>query len=337
MTTIFVKPSDIHVGDRKRVINRGALDRLKKSIEDIGLHTPLSVRRTDQGVTPWLLVTGMHRLQACIELGKTEVEVREETGTEDDAKLWEIDENLCRAELSEIDRAEHLRDRKVIYERLHPQAKAAIGADLAAKRWADNAAGNLPVASFAADTAAKTGLDESTIRRSIRRAESIPAEVREEIKDTTIADSGVQLDALAKAKDTPELQAEAVKAVKSGKAKDVRDVLLTPKRQPSRSGKPKERTKTGEQESSEKSNKVVLLHQSVVTPPKSDVVVRPDANLDLCCFMLERIVNPSIIKEGDVERLHEIVLRTYNERIQTAFSDALDKLGISSNVKRYYP
>ena len=54
--------------DRKRSLNRNVIDRLKDSIARIGLKTPLSVRFISQDQN-WRLVTGHHRLQACIELG----------------------------------------------------------------------------------------------------------------------------------------------------------------------------------------------------------------------------------------------------------------------------
>jgi ParB-like chromosome segregation protein Spo0J len=220
--TRFLAPSEIFVGDRLRGINRPSVEGLKESIARIGLRTPISVRQIDGHDEMWGLVTGMHRLQACIELGFERVEVREEEGTEDDARLWEIDENLCRAELSELERGEHTKARKEIYERLHPETKASSGAELAAKRWDTDASANFAPA-FTEDTAAKTGKSERAIQLSIHRAENISQEVRDEIRGTDIADSGVQLDALTKA--THEQQAAAVAAVKSGEVKDVRDVL----------------------------------------------------------------------------------------------------------------
>jgi hypothetical protein len=55
------------------------------------------------------------------------------------------------------------------------------------------------LSSFASDTAAKTGMDERTIQRATRRAERIVSDVKALIADTAIADSGVELDALAAA------------------------------------------------------------------------------------------------------------------------------------------
>ena len=86
-----------------------------------------------------------------------------------------------------------------------------------------NVAPNL-VPTFTKDTAARTRLSATAIKRYIHRAEKIAPNVRDEIRDMPkIADSGVKLDTLAKA--APEEQAEAVKAVKTGQAENIRDAM----------------------------------------------------------------------------------------------------------------
>jgi hypothetical protein len=72
--------------------------------------------------------------------------------------------------------------------------------------------------------ARQLGIGHTETHRAVNRAEKIPPEIRDEIRDTpAIADKGVELDALANA--TPERQAAAVAAVKSGEAKSVRQAL----------------------------------------------------------------------------------------------------------------
>jgi hypothetical protein len=111
-------------------------------------------------------------------------------------RLWEIYENLARADLTELERGEHLAELKAIYERDHPEAKASAGAALAQKRW--DATDNLAIASFAKTAATDTGIDERSVRRAIRRATEIAPRVRDRIRENPeIADSGVELDALA--------------------------------------------------------------------------------------------------------------------------------------------
>ena len=100
-----VKPGDIILGDRLRALDRDSVERLKESISRIGLKTPISVRSSEQG---WRLVSGRHRLEACSELGMDEIPVVAEMGSELDARLWEIAENLHRAELNALERAEHI-------------------------------------------------------------------------------------------------------------------------------------------------------------------------------------------------------------------------------------
>jgi ParB family chromosome partitioning protein len=100
-----VSPADIVVGDRLRALDRESVERLTESISKIGLKTPISVRSREQG---WTLVSGRHRLEACIALGMDEIPVVTETGSEPEARLWEIAENLHRAELTVLERAEHI-------------------------------------------------------------------------------------------------------------------------------------------------------------------------------------------------------------------------------------
>ena len=65
-----VSPADIVVGDRLRALDRESVERLTESISKIGLKTPISVRSREQG---WTLVSGRHRLEACIALGMDDI------------------------------------------------------------------------------------------------------------------------------------------------------------------------------------------------------------------------------------------------------------------------
>ena len=176
----------------------------------------------------YTLVTGEHRLEACLSLDWTEIPSIVLSLSDIDRELWHIDENLCRAELSELERAEHLKERKALYLVKHPETKRYVAGAHASNHKQGNASDNLSLASFAEDTASKTGLDKRTVERSIRRAESISPEVKEAIADMPeIADKGVELDALARMPAAE--QKRAVEAVKSGAAASVRQVAaLTP-------------------------------------------------------------------------------------------------------------
>jgi ParB family chromosome partitioning protein len=169
---------------------------------------------------------GAHRLQACIELGMQEIPVQEEEGSELDARLWEIDENLCRAELTELERSEHLAARKEVYEKLHPETRHV--SERGGPGRGNKTDDNLSPVSFTADTAAKTGLSERSIQRDVQRAAKLAPAVRDEIRAMPIADKGVELDALARL--TPEKQTEVVAAIKAGTVTSVRDATAAARR-----------------------------------------------------------------------------------------------------------
>jgi ParB-like chromosome segregation protein Spo0J len=211
----------IHVGRRVRSLNSERVAALMESIQLIGLRSPITVRiipqvagdRAADGGVP-ILVAGLHRLEAVKRLGLEEIDCLIEPGSELDAQLWEIDENLCRAELTELERAEHLRQRKAIYEELHPQSRHG-GLPGGGKAKTANLAG------FAVDTAIKTGIAERTIRRDIRRANKIDETVRDRIRDKRdIADNGAELDTLASM--PVDEQMRVIDTIEAGQATSVR-------------------------------------------------------------------------------------------------------------------
>jgi ParB-like chromosome segregation protein Spo0J len=220
----------------RNILREESLELLMDSIREIGLQTPISVKRDDLPTgydfeESYLLVAGAHRLEACRRLGKETIEAVVTTLNDFDRKIWEIDENLIRADLTVLEQSEHIAARKEIYEQKHPQTRRggaiAANAEMGRKINGLDATDKLSVASFTADTASKTGLDERTVQRSIQRAAKIAAPVRDMIRDIPdIADSGVELDALAKIKDEKE-QKKIVQSVLSGEHKNVREAIKT--------------------------------------------------------------------------------------------------------------
>jgi hypothetical protein len=215
----------IQVGRRTRALNTERLEALVQSISTIGLRSPIAVRIVPKMMVDGVeeedvpvLVAGLHRLEAVKKLGRKLIDCFVERGSELDSQLWEIDENLCRAELTELERGEHLQRRKAIYEQMCPETRQGglPGAPGGGKAKTANLAG------FGTDTAAKTGISERTIRRDIRRASEIDHAVRDRIRENReIADSGVELDTLAGMAATG--QNRAVDMVEAGQAASVRE------------------------------------------------------------------------------------------------------------------
>lgn len=164
---------------------------LAESINESGLLNPIVV-------TPDLrLIAGAHRLEACKQLGWDEIEVRVLDVDDLHAELAEIEENLIRAELSVLERSEHLARRKAIYEELHPEtAHGGTGRGRERDRVADSA--TLKTPSFAQDTAAKTGTSARVIHENVQIAQAIAPEVKEALRDTPLADKKTALLDIAK-------------------------------------------------------------------------------------------------------------------------------------------
>ncbi|RTG99680.1 hypothetical protein CSW50_12135 [Thermus scotoductus] len=101
------------------------VDALARSIAEVGLLQPLVV--AEDGT----LLAGYHRYLALRELGWQEAPV---VVLDLDAlrrELATLEENLVRHELTELERAEHLRRQKEIYELLYPWTRDGVRQNLA--------------------------------------------------------------------------------------------------------------------------------------------------------------------------------------------------------------
>lgn len=98
----------IKIGPRHRELREEQVSSLMQSISKIGLKTPITVRQPT-GDEDVYLVAGGHRLEACKRLGMDAIEAFVvENDDEDAARMWEIAENLHRAELTALERSEHV-------------------------------------------------------------------------------------------------------------------------------------------------------------------------------------------------------------------------------------
>jgi ParB/RepB/Spo0J family partition protein len=226
MNVIKIHIDQIRVGARLRSLRAERVAELAESIAQQGLRHPITVAphvpSAEGGSDPacYDLVAGLHRLEAYKLLSHEGIEAVVEPMTDTERRLWEIDENLCRAELNELERGEHLVERKRLYEAEHPETKQHVAGGHARQ---GAASANL---SFAGDTESLTGIDERTIQRSIRRATTIDPKVRDRIRDNPkIANSGVELDALASL--PAHQQKHIVDLINAGEATSVRDAKTT--------------------------------------------------------------------------------------------------------------
>lgn len=187
----------IHVGfistlGRLRSVDPTQVAALAASIAEVGLLNPITVYRREiirngQPAEGFGLVAGAHRLEACKSLGWQEVPAVIVDLDENDRTIAECDENLCATKLTPTEAAMFTAERKRAYEAKHPETahgKASPGKD-------DN------LSSFAADTAAKTGVDARTVQRNAERGAKVTTAAMAMVKGTGL-DTGAYLDKLKK-------------------------------------------------------------------------------------------------------------------------------------------
>ena len=153
---------------RMRKMQEAKVAELVTSMKASGLINPITVRPIDGG--GYRLVTGEHRLRAARKLRWAAIKCFVRNDLDDDAAaLIEIDENLCRADLTADEKREHIRRRKELWEKRQAESASESG-----KRFPTlTGRGNL---GFAADTAAQTGMTKRRINQLLAEPKPKPVE-----------------------------------------------------------------------------------------------------------------------------------------------------------------
>jgi ParB-like chromosome segregation protein Spo0J len=170
-TQFPIPVDDVVVGDGHREVNTAAVKRLADSINQIGLRHPITVREKGG---QYLLVAGRHRLEAYKKMDIEYIPATIVKMTNDDAKLWEIAENLHRSELTKLERDDNIAEWIKITERISSQLATKMergrpesGINAAARDLGidkDDAHRAVKVASLsdeAKEAARETGLDNN--------------------------------------------------------------------------------------------------------------------------------------------------------------------------------
>jgi len=179
-----------------------AVYKLAASISEVGLIQPISVRCVpvmDGGVAVdgYQIVAGHHRVAAARALGWTEIDaIIVDAGEHLQAELIEIDENLCRAELTASQRAQAIKRRRQIWEALHPSSSGKTLSETKDRVSVRGRVGEGRPPEFASETAAAAGMTKQAINQHLARADALGDDL-ERITGTSL-DKGVELDALAK-------------------------------------------------------------------------------------------------------------------------------------------
>ena len=178
---------------RKRKLNDEKVKSLADSFALLGQLQPITITKSN------LLLSGMHRLEAAKMLGWETIKAEVFIGDEFEAELVEIDENLMRNELTVLEQGEHLLRRKEL---------------IGMKPWRPNKGATVAHLKTMDEIAEAIGAPKRTIQAKTQIARDILPEVKEEIRNTDIADSTTQL--LKLARQEPEKQIEIAKAIAGG-------------------------------------------------------------------------------------------------------------------------
>lgn len=209
--------AEIEVQDRLRPVDPAHVEGIAASILQIGLKSPIILRPDRNG---FRLVAGAHRLAAVQKLGWSDVDAIIENIEEDEARLIEIDENLMRRELSALDRAIFLAERKAVYDALHPETvKPGRKPKESAKTFRQFGE------TFSKATASRLGLNKRTIEIALALAKSLTPEAREALRLSDVADNQSELIKLAALE--PEKQVSIAQEIAAGRAKNPKAARLS--------------------------------------------------------------------------------------------------------------
>ncbi len=194
---------------------------LAQSIKEIGLLHPISI------LPNGTLIGGYHRLEACKSLGWTTIPVIIRDWKELNAELAEIDDNIIRNDLTQIELSRHLQQRKEIYEALHDGAKQASKGEWYNDKTAKLELEEFTVSSFTKDTVTKTKLAERTIREKMQIAKNISPDLDAAILATPIANNQRELLKLARME--PDRQKAIIDQItdEQNRAKHIRQNVVT--------------------------------------------------------------------------------------------------------------
>ena len=184
---VSVRIAHVEVPDNCRSINEKALEAVANSMNQIELRIPISVRVINEG---FRLVAGRHRLEAAKKLGWKRIDAIVMRDDKLDRRIWHNAENLDRADLTALERAE---------------AVAQRAKDVAKKAAQDaHPGGRQPHDKGVSKAAKAIGVSRDNIRRS-RTIAGISSAAKKAASDAGLTDNEAALLKIAK-EPTPDAQ-----------------------------------------------------------------------------------------------------------------------------------
>jgi len=210
---MLININDIKINPGRREATLADVQRLSESIAEVGMMNPITV------TADYTLIAGLHRLEAAKRLGWTEIECSVSDMDALHTELAEIDENVIRTGLSDLELSELLARRKKIYETLHPAtiARNLPGHASNYESSSDKLTGEEKP--FSQDTAEKMGVSPRTVERHVQVGENLTSEAKEILRSTDRKITKQNLTKLSRLE--PKQQMEAAKQLTEGTIKSV--------------------------------------------------------------------------------------------------------------------
>lgn len=208
--------------DRARDLDAAWVDALASMIRTQGLIQPIRVWPSGDG---YRLIAGMHRFMAFRQLGIEGIPCTVSTaGSEDEARLEEVMENLGRQDLKALDRCRHLYEMKKVWERMYPET--AHGGDRKSEEIKSQTLALDPSApqifGFAKATADKIGLGVASIKAAVTVWKRLSTASRITLADMPMAGKMTELKALSEQK--PPRQAQILNLIRDPEHPDIQNV-----------------------------------------------------------------------------------------------------------------
>ncbi len=239
-TIQHVSIAAIEADERMRPVSEAGVESLMASITELGvIKDAIHIRRKGRGdKAKLILMAGAHRLEAAKRLGWDAIPALVWADvTNDFARLMEIDDNLAGADLSNLELAVFLAERKKVYERLHPETKAGVAGGKAKHGSATE------IISFAESVAEKRELSARHIRNFVQIGNALSSW---EIKALAAMQAPPKLkDLMALAKISEDhIRVDAIDKLKHGTAKSIDDAIAQITQKPEANNSPENPTET---------------------------------------------------------------------------------------------
>jgi len=181
--------------DRARSFDAQGAAALAGLIEAQGLMHPITVTphfASTEDHPIYVLIAGLHRLRAFEQLGRETIPARVlSERSDDESRMDEVLENLGRNELTALDRAQHLYELKMVWDRMHPDFANGGGKTFPT---GDERA---QIFGFATEVAEKIGMSKRAINIAVKIWTGLTPDSRRRLVGTKTASNQSEIKALS--------------------------------------------------------------------------------------------------------------------------------------------